>query len=68
MIRNVGGLLVKGFKPRDILTQYMARYTSPTQGKDGTSHFHAYATAYVIHKGQRYTVALTAVAGMPNEW
>jgi TPP-dependent pyruvate/acetoin dehydrogenase alpha subunit len=39
MIRNVGALLVKGFKPRDIFTQYMARYTSPTQGKDGTSHF-----------------------------
>ena len=39
MIRNVGGLLVKGFKPRDILMQYMARYDSPTQGKDGTSHF-----------------------------
>jgi putative transposase len=30
--------------------------------KDGTSHFHAYATAYVILKGQRFTVALTAVA------
>src|SRR5215217_4521522 len=32
------------------------------QAKDGTSHFHAYATAYVIRKGQRYTVALTGVA------
>lgn len=39
MIRNVGGLLVKGYRPRDILTQYMARYDSPTMGKDGTSHF-----------------------------
>lgn len=39
MIRNVGALLVRGYKPRDILTQYMARFTSPTQGKDGTSHF-----------------------------
>ena len=39
MIRNVGALLVRGYKPRDILTQYMARVTSPTQGKDGTSHF-----------------------------
>jgi hypothetical protein len=29
--------------------------------KQGTSHFHAYATAYVILKGQRFTVALTAV-------
>jgi pyruvate dehydrogenase E1 component alpha subunit/2-oxoisovalerate dehydrogenase E1 component alpha subunit len=39
MIRNVGALLVRGYKPRDILTQYMARYTSPTQGRDTTSHF-----------------------------
>jgi putative transposase len=31
------------------------------QAKDGTSHFHAYATAYVVRKGQRYTVALTGV-------
>jgi putative transposase len=30
--------------------------------RDGTSHFHAYATAYVILKGQRFTVALQAVA------
>jgi putative transposase len=30
--------------------------------KDGTSHFHAYATAYVVLRGQRFTVALTAVA------
>jgi len=39
MIRNIGSLLVKGVKPRDIFTQHMAKYTSPTQGKDGTSHF-----------------------------
>jgi Transposase DDE domain len=32
-----------------------------SQAKQGTSHFHAYATAYVILKGQRFTVALTAV-------
>jgi putative transposase len=31
------------------------------QAKSGTSHFHAYATAYVIRKGQRFTVALTSV-------
>jgi putative transposase len=32
------------------------------QAKSGTSHFHAYATAYVVLRGQRFTVALTAVA------
>src|SRR3954464_288798 len=31
------------------------------QAKDGPSHFRAYATAYVVRKGQRYTVALTGV-------
>ena len=39
MIRNIGALLVRGFKPRDVLTQYMARGNSPTHGKDNTSHF-----------------------------
>src|SRR3954466_13756501 len=31
------------------------------QAKSGTSHFHAYATAYVVKHGHRYTVALTGV-------
>jgi putative transposase len=31
------------------------------QAKSGTTHFHAYATAYVIQKGQRFTVALAYV-------
>ena len=31
------------------------------QAKSGTSHFHAYASAYVVCHGQRYTVALTPV-------
>jgi TPP-dependent pyruvate/acetoin dehydrogenase alpha subunit len=48
MIRNIGALLVRGFKPRDILTQHMARYTSPTQGKDGTSHFADLRTRHVV--------------------
>src|SRR5947209_698807 len=32
-----------------------------SQAKSGTCSFHAYATAYVIRKGQRFTVALTWV-------
>ena len=48
MIRNVGALLVRGYKPRDILTQYMARVTSPTQGKDGTSHFGDLKVRHVV--------------------
>jgi TPP-dependent pyruvate/acetoin dehydrogenase alpha subunit len=48
MVRNIGALLVRGFKPRDILTQHMARVTAPTQGKDGTSHFGDLKTRHVI--------------------
>lgn len=32
-----------------------------SQPKDGTTHFHAYATAYVIRQGCRFTIALTYV-------
>jgi putative transposase len=32
-----------------------------SQPRSGTSHFHAYATAYVIRRGLRFTVALTTV-------
>jgi TPP-dependent pyruvate/acetoin dehydrogenase alpha subunit len=46
MVRNIGALLVRGFRPRDVLTQHMGRYTSPTLGKDGTSHF---GDLYVRH-------------------
>jgi hypothetical protein len=31
------------------------------QAKAGTTHFHAYATAYVVLRGQRFTVALAYV-------
>jgi len=39
MIRNQGALLVRGFEPRDMMMQYMAKADSPTRGRDGTSHF-----------------------------
>src|SRR5712692_1446531 len=39
MIRNQGAQLVRGFHPRDIMMQYMAKAGSPTHGKDGTSHY-----------------------------
>src|SRR5918992_854014 len=29
-----------------------------SQAKSGTTPFHAYATCYIVHKGQRFTVAL----------
>jgi len=39
MIRNQGSLLVRGFRARDTMMQYMAKAESPTKGRDGTSHF-----------------------------
>jgi TPP-dependent pyruvate/acetoin dehydrogenase alpha subunit len=39
MIRNQGSLLVRGFSPRDIMRQYMAKADSPTFGRDASSHF-----------------------------
>ena len=39
MIRNQGSILVRGFSPRDIMMQYMAKAGSPTHGRDASSHF-----------------------------
>jgi TPP-dependent pyruvate/acetoin dehydrogenase alpha subunit len=39
MIRNQGALLVRGFRPADVMMQYMAKSGSPTGGRDTTSHF-----------------------------
>jgi TPP-dependent pyruvate/acetoin dehydrogenase alpha subunit len=39
MIRNQGALLVRGFRPADIMMQYTAKAGSPTGGRDTTSHF-----------------------------
>src|SRR6478752_3451342 len=39
MIRNQGSTLVRGFSPRDIMMQYMAKAGSPTHGRDASSHF-----------------------------
>jgi TPP-dependent pyruvate/acetoin dehydrogenase alpha subunit len=39
LIRNLGAVLVMGYSPRDVMTQYMARATSPSLGKDCNLHF-----------------------------
>ena len=39
LIRNQGSTLVRGFSPRDIMMQYMAKAGSPTRGRDASSHF-----------------------------
>ena len=39
LIRNMGAVLVKGYSARDVASQYMARATGPTRGKDLNTHF-----------------------------
>src|SRR5688572_25881518 len=39
VIRNIGSVLIKGYTPRDIFCQYLARVDGPTRGKDTTLHF-----------------------------
>jgi len=39
MIRNQGALLVRGWRARDVMMQYMAKAGSPTKGKDANTHF-----------------------------
>jgi len=48
MIRNQGSLLVRGFSPRDIMMQYMAKAGSPTRGRDASSHFGDHQTRNVV--------------------
>ena len=39
VIRNIGAMLIRGFKPRDLFIQYMARRDGPTGGRDANTHF-----------------------------
>ena len=39
VIRNVGAMIVRGYRPRDLFLQYMARKDGPTGGRDANTHF-----------------------------
>lgn len=39
MIRNVGAMMVRGYRPRDVFLQYMGRKDGPTGGRDANTHF-----------------------------
>jgi len=39
MIRNVGAMIVRGYRPRDVFLQYMGRKDGPTGGRDANTHF-----------------------------
>ncbi len=38
-VRNLGAVLARGHTPREVMTQYLARATSPTGGRDNALHF-----------------------------
>jgi TPP-dependent pyruvate/acetoin dehydrogenase alpha subunit len=46
-IRNLGGLLVLGARPVDVLRQYMAKGDSPTQGREQNVHFTDYDRGFI---------------------
>ena len=46
-IRNLGGLLVMGARPVDVLRQYMARGDSPTWGREQNVHFTDYDHGFI---------------------
>ena len=39
VIRNIATVLIKGYSPKDLFCQYLARVDGPTRGKDTTLHF-----------------------------
>jgi TPP-dependent pyruvate/acetoin dehydrogenase alpha subunit len=39
LIRNLGAIVTRGVRPRDIFAQYMAKGSSPTGGRDLNVHF-----------------------------
>ncbi len=47
MIRNMGAMLVRGYRPRDVFLQYLARQDGPTGGRDANTHFGALALGVI---------------------
>jgi pyruvate dehydrogenase E1 component alpha subunit/2-oxoisovalerate dehydrogenase E1 component alpha subunit len=59
LIRNLGAMLVMGATPVEILRQYMAKATGPTQGREMNVHFNDLALGYlgqISHHGDMVPV------------
>jgi pyruvate dehydrogenase E1 component alpha subunit/2-oxoisovalerate dehydrogenase E1 component alpha subunit len=39
LIRNLGAVLVRGYRPVELFAQYLGRATSPSRGREGNLHF-----------------------------
>jgi pyruvate dehydrogenase E1 component alpha subunit/2-oxoisovalerate dehydrogenase E1 component alpha subunit len=47
LIRDLGAVLVKGIRPRDIFAQYMAKAWGPSEGRDLNIHFGDMAKGFI---------------------
>lgn len=64
MIRNMGAVLARGHTARDILTQYLARATSPTRGKDNSQHFGDLERTGVVAYISMLGINISVLAGL----
>lgn len=64
MIRNMGTVIARGHTARDVMTQYLARATSPTGGKDNSQHFGDVERTGVISCISMLATLVPVLAGM----
>jgi TPP-dependent pyruvate/acetoin dehydrogenase alpha subunit len=66
LIRDLGAVLVKGIRPRDIFAQYMAKAWGPSEGRDLNIHFGDMAKGFIgpiSHLGDMIPVMTGVVLG-----
>jgi pyruvate dehydrogenase E1 component alpha subunit/2-oxoisovalerate dehydrogenase E1 component alpha subunit len=66
LIRDLGAVLVKGIRPREIFAQYMAKAWGPSEGRDLNIHFGDMARGFVgpiSHLGDMIPVMTGIVLG-----
>jgi TPP-dependent pyruvate/acetoin dehydrogenase alpha subunit len=66
LIRDLGAVLVKGIRPRDIFAQYMAKAWGPSGGRDLNIHFGDMAKGFIgpiSHLGDMIPVMTGVVLG-----
>jgi pyruvate dehydrogenase E1 component alpha subunit/2-oxoisovalerate dehydrogenase E1 component alpha subunit len=66
LIRDLGAVLVKGIRPREIFAQYMAKAWGPSEGRDLNIHFGDVARGFIgpiSHLGDMIPVMTGVVLG-----
>ncbi|HUZ05764.1 MAG TPA: thiamine pyrophosphate-dependent enzyme, partial [Acidobacteriaceae bacterium] len=64
MIRNQGSMVVKGFRPRDTMMQYMGKGGSPTHGRESGSHYGDHKKLNVVAPISHLGDSISVVAGV----